>query len=145
MYAPSEIAKLYNVLNLRKNYIMKNNILRLNISVNNSQTMYVVYSIADLFHQKYHFGFLQRLRLFQIMVQLSSCTHFEDNVYVIVIIEITVHFDNIRVVEKHLNLEFSDELFSYLFFQNNFLFNHFKSAYEPSAFLPKYQHNYLAR
>lgn len=44
------------------------------------------------------------------MKELSSCSDFQNDVDVGFIIEISVHFDDVRVVEVHLDLQLSDEL-----------------------------------
>lgn len=79
------------------------------------------------------------------MIQLSPCAHLEDNVNVFFIIEITIHFDDIGMIEKYLNFEFSDELLSNLLLQNKFFLDYFECTYELWAFLPTYHDNYLTR
>lgn len=50
------------------------------------------------------------------MEQLSSCSDLQNDVDVGFIIEISVHFDDVRVVEVHLNLQLTDELLNDVLF-----------------------------
>ena len=44
------------------------------------------------------------------MVELSSGSHFEDDVDVVGVVEAAVHLDDVGVVEEHLDLDLSGEL-----------------------------------
>ncbi len=105
---------------------MQHNILRLDVPVNDTQRMNLVHSVADLFHQECHFCLRELLGLFQEMVQLSSCTHFQNYVNVLVVIEVTVQFDDVGVVQKHLDLQFADELLGDLLLYQQALLDHFQ-------------------
>lgn len=69
------------------------------------------------------------------MVELSSCADFQDDVDVGDIVEAAIHFYDVRVVEKHLDLYFSDELVSYLLLVEQLLLDHLQSADEAGVLL----------
>lgn len=80
--------------------------------------MYFVDGLANLFHDVGDPGLSHRFRLAQLMVELSSCTDFEDDVYVGFVVKEAIHPDNVGVVKIGLNFEFSNELLcDFLFFE----------------------------
>lgn len=107
---------------------MQHNILRLNVPVNDTQRMNLVHSIADLFHQECHFCLRYLHRLFQKMVKLPSCPHLQNYVNFLVVIEVTVQFDDVGVVQKHLDLQFADKLLCDLLLYQQALLDHFQCA-----------------
>jgi len=50
------------------------------------------------------------------MVELSSCSDLQNNVDIEIVIEKSIHFDDIRMVKISLYLQLSDELICYFFF-----------------------------
>jgi len=52
MHRPSEITQFDNILNKIKKYIVKYNILRFDISVDDSKGVNLIDSLANLFHDK---------------------------------------------------------------------------------------------
>jgi len=70
------------------------------------------------------------------VVQLAACAYLEDDVDVLVVVEVTVHFDNVRVVEEHLDFELPDKLLGDLLLDEQVLLDNFKSTYEPGALFP---------
>ncbi len=98
--------------------------------------MNLVDSLANLFHEKGDFGLGKARVLFQVMVQLSTCAHFQDDVNVLIIIKVAVHLDDVGVVEVHLDLEFSDELLGDLLFHQKFFLDDFQRANEVYFLLP---------
>lgn len=69
------------------------------------------------------------------MIELSSCSYFQDDVDAVLVIEESVHFDDVGVRQKSLYFELSDELFSDFLFLQQFLLDHLESAYKACAFL----------
>ena len=92
--------------------------------------MYLIDSLADLPHHKSNARFGQRLRFFELMIELSSGSYFEYNINVGNIIKTTIHFDDVRMVKKHLDLDLPDELLSNFFFMQQFFLYHFESTNE---------------
>jgi hypothetical protein len=50
------------------------------------------------------------------VVELSSSSYFQNNVDVGGIVETAIQFDDVGVIEEHLDFNFSDELIGYLLF-----------------------------
>lgn len=109
---------------------MKHNIFGLDVPMNNPQRMNLINCIANLLHYERNPRFWQRLRLFQVMVQLPSRSYLQNNINVFLIVKVPVHLDNIRMVEVHLNFELSDELLCDLLFFQQLLFDYFQRADE---------------
>lgn len=51
-----------------------------------------------------NFSLCHRLGSFELMKQLSSCSYLQNDVDMSFIIEISVHFDDVRVIKIHLDL-----------------------------------------
>ena len=60
--------------------------------------MDVIDSLADLFHDSCYFVLSHWLGFFELMVELSSCPHFQDDINVVRIFEKSVHFDDVGVM-----------------------------------------------
>jgi len=69
---------------------------------------------ADLLHDGRNFVLCHGLRLPQLVVELPSSAHLQDDVDVVLVIEVPIHFDDVGVVEVHLDLQLADELLCYL-------------------------------
>lgn len=82
---------------------------------------------------------------FQVVVKLTTRPHFKDNVDVLIIIKVTIHLDNVRMIEIHLDLEFSDELLGNFFLQEKTFLNYLKGTDESGAFLSTLPKIYLTR
>lgn len=82
---------------------MQDYILRLDISVYNSQRVNLINRITYLFHQKGNFRLWQSLRLLEIMIQLPTSSHLKYDINILIIIKITIHLDDVWMVEMHLN------------------------------------------
>ena len=109
---------------------MQYDILWFDVSVNDFQGVNFVDCFTDLFHQEGHFSFGQIGVLFQVIIQLPTCTHFQDNVNVLYIIKIPVHLDDIGVVQENLDLKLPDKLLGDFLLHQQFLLYHFKGAHE---------------
>lgn len=59
------------------------------------------------------------------MKELASCSSFQDNIDVGVILKIAISFDYVRVIKVHLYFEFSCELFDNTLLFYKFFFHHF--------------------
>lgn len=71
------------------------------------------------------------------MVKLPSCSNLQDDVYIVFIVEVAVHFDDVGVVEIHLDFQLSDKLLcNLLFFQQSLLY-HFQSTHKTCILLSK--------
>lgn len=104
--------------------------------MDNAQRMNLVYSVAYLFHQKGHFGLWQLLRLFKIVVKLTSSPDLQNNIDVLIVIEVAISFDYVRMVKVRLYFEFSNELLCNLFLYQKILLNYFQGTDKTSRFLP---------
>jgi hypothetical protein len=92
---------------------MKHDVFGLDISMDNSVSMKLFYSRADLSHKPGSFNFRHGLTSLKLLIELSSKGHLKDDVDMLLIIEATVHLDYVRVVEIHLDLDFSCKLINY--------------------------------
>jgi hypothetical protein len=79
-------------------------VLGLNIAVNNSKGMYLVDCITDLLDDWRHFCFLHWLRSFELMKELSSSSDFKNDKDMSLVVKISIHLDDIRMIEVHLYL-----------------------------------------
>lgn len=77
---------------------MQDYVLWFDVSVDDSEGVDFVDCVADLFHEEGDLGLGLGLGLLEVVVQLAACAYLEDDVDVLVIVEVTVHFDNVRVV-----------------------------------------------
>jgi len=85
-------------------------ILRLDISMYNPIRMYLINCLTDLFHDEGYPSLIQGLGFLQLMVQLPSCSHLEDDIDVDTIVEAAIHLDYVGMVQKDLDLYLTNEL-----------------------------------
>lgn len=62
------------------------------------------------------------------MEKLSSCSYLENDIDVVFIIKISIHFDDIRMIKIELDFEFPYELLDNIFLLDKLLLDHFQSA-----------------
>lgn len=84
-------------------YIVDNNIFRFYISVNDSQGMNLIDCFTHLLYYGCNFILSHWLWPFELMEKLPSSSHLKNNVDIVFIIKVAIHFDDIRVIQKHLN------------------------------------------
>jgi hypothetical protein len=96
--------------------------------MNDPKRMYLIYSLANLPHNKRNFGLRQRLCLFELMIKLSSRSNFQNDVNIKRIMKASIHFDDIRMIKIELDFEFSNELLDNIFILDKLLLDHFQSA-----------------
>lgn len=102
----------------RKMYVVHYYVFWLDIPVNNPQRMNFINCLTDLLHDECNSGLRKGLGFFKLMIELSACPYFKDDIDVIVVMEATVHLNDVGMIKEHLNLHFSDELVSdFLFVQ----------------------------
>jgi hypothetical protein len=58
----------------------------------------IVNRFTNLLHDWCHFALWNWFRFFELMLQLSSGTSFQDDVDIVLVIEKTVQFDDVRVI-----------------------------------------------
>jgi len=75
----------------------------------------LVYSLTDLTHDEGDSRLREGLWLLKLVVELSPSAHLQNNVYIRSIVEAAIHFDDVGVVEEHLDLDLADELVGYFF------------------------------
>lgn len=117
-------------------YIVQHNIFRLYVPVNDPKRVNLIDSLANLFHQECRFLFGQIRVLFQVMIQLPACAHFQNNINVLVVIKVAVHLDDVGMTEVHLDFQFADELFRNFLLHQQFFLDHFESANKVCFLLP---------
>lgn len=116
---------------------MQDNILWFDVSVDDFEGVNLINSLADLFDIAGYLLLWHRLVFFELVIELSTCSDFQDDVNIGLIIEVSVHFNYVRMVEIHLYFKLSDKLLdNLLLFQKLFL-DHFHCAHEPCRFLSK--------
>lgn len=89
---------------------MKDDVFWFDIAMDDSQRVDFVDSFTDLLDNRCNFCLCHWFGSLELMEELSSCSDFQNDVDMGFIIEISVHFDDVRVVEVHLDLQLSDEL-----------------------------------
>lgn len=114
---------------------MHHDVLRLDVSVNDTQRVDLIDCVADLLHDEGDARLGQRLCLLELMVELSACAHLQNDVDIGGIVEAAVEFDDIGMIEKHLDLHLSDKLVSDLLFMQQFLLDHLQGTDEISVSL----------
>lgn len=93
---------------------MHNYIFGFDIAVDDVERVDLVDSLADLFHDEGDLGFREGLILLEVLVELPSGAHLQDDVDVCGVIQVAVHLDDVRVIQEHLNLELAHELLGQL-------------------------------
>ena len=114
---------------------MEDNVLRLDIPMNDAQTMDLIDRLADLFHHKGNPGLGQRLGLLELMIQLPSCAYLQDDVDIDGITEAAIHLDDIRMIEIHLDLHLSCKLIRNFLLMKQLLLDYLQSTDEVSVSL----------
>lgn len=82
--------------------------------MNDPKRVDLVDCLANLLHYKCYSWLRERLRLLQLVIELTSSSNLKNNVDISRVVEAAIHFDYIGVIEKHLDLYFSNELIRYL-------------------------------
>ena len=77
---------------------MKDNVLRLDVAMNNLVRMELIDSLAYLPHDARHFSFRHWLQFFELLEQLAACPHFQQDINIGLIVEETVHSDDIGMI-----------------------------------------------
>lgn len=97
MGSPAEIAYLDDALNKHTMYVLHQNILRFEISVDDSMPMHEVYSSAQLIH--YIAGLILRktFALFEQVSQLPIRTVFQQQIELLFIVEVPIQLDDVLV------------------------------------------------
>ena len=95
---------------------MHHNVLRFDISMDNSRDMQLFNSSTNLFHDACCLDFRHGLASFKHLVELSSECKFQNNIDMFFIIKEAIHFDDISMTKVHLYFNFSDELLYQFFF-----------------------------
>ena len=93
---------------------MHDYILRFDVPVNNPISMQLLHSRTNLLHVTSRLDLSHRLTSLQLLIQLAIQSHLQHNVYVIFVVETSIHFDNVWMTQEHLNLHLADELIHYL-------------------------------
>jgi hypothetical protein len=65
--------------------------------------VYLIDSLADLFHDAGNFVLRHGFASPKLMIQLSTSGHFHNDVDIGLVVEETVHFDDVWVIEIKLN------------------------------------------
>jgi hypothetical protein len=107
--------------------------------------MNLVDGLADLLHNRSYLGLRHWLTAFELMIKLSSCAHFKNDVDISLICEIPIHFDDVRMVQKLLYLQLTNKLLSYILLNQQPLLNHLQSTREASTALSTSLYQYRTR
>ncbi len=91
---------------------MQHNVFGFDISVDDSVGVNLVDRLADLPHDAGGFGLGHWLWLLKHVIELSPRPHFQDDENVLLIVKKTIHFNDVAVVEVHLDLQLPDKLVS---------------------------------
>ena len=79
-------------------YIMENYIFWFYVSVNYFKRVDLVNSITYLTHDEGYSCLWERLRFFELMIELTSSSNFKNNVDVGNIIKAAIHFDDVGMI-----------------------------------------------
>ena len=104
---------------------MQNDILRLQVPMYNPIAMEFVNWGAYLLHEACSFDLRQRLTALELLEELTAHCYLEDNVDVLLVFEKAIHFDNVWVVQKHLDFYFSYELLNDFLLDEHCFIDHF--------------------
>lgn len=77
---------------------MQHNILRFYISMYDSLRMYLVDSLADLFHDRSYLNFGHGLATPELTIQLTTSGDFHDDINICLVVEETVHFNYVWMI-----------------------------------------------
>ena len=83
---------------------MNDYVLGLNVAVNNPKGVYLVDCLTDLLDYWSYFSFLHRLCSFELVKELASSSNLKDDKDMSLVVKISIHLDDIRVIEVHLYL-----------------------------------------
>ncbi len=92
--------------------------------------MDLVDGLADLPHNEGNAGLGEGLGFFELVVELPARTDLENDVDVGCVMEAAVHFDDVGVVEEHLDFDLTDELVSDLLLMDQLLFDNLQRTDE---------------
>ena len=109
---------------------MHYDIFRLDIPMYHPTSMQFLHRRTYLFHQPCHFNLRHRFASFQLLVQLTTHTDLHYDIDVLLVIEKTVHFYDVWMVQKDLDLDLTDELLYYLLLYQHCLLDHLQSTYK---------------
>jgi hypothetical protein len=91
-------------------YLLKQNVLRLDVSVNDVIIVHEIDGVRYLSGDASHFIFGELLFLLEVSVEVASEAVFEHEVKVFLVVEEGVELSDVGVVQKALNFYFSNEL-----------------------------------
>jgi hypothetical protein len=80
-------------------YFVHNYIFGFDVSMNDSRAVQLIDSWADLFDQACNFTFGHGLIFPEKLKELSSGDYFKNNVDILIVIEATVHFNDMRMIK----------------------------------------------
>ena len=146
MYGPAKITYFDNILRYFFVYLMEQNVLRLDISMDYVLIMHEFYRMTYLFHHLTNLLFNKSALFSQGWVDISSQTRLKDQVKVFFVTEKGVELDYVWMVQETLDLDFSHQLidktsFSFKYFFGNFL----QSANKIALFMSASNEKYTAR
>ena len=108
---PAKITQLADILNNKKHYICQHDVLWLDIAMQNRMVMHFLDPQTDLFESIDGLGLGKLLLLLDEVEDVASFHVFHDDVEVGGVVEETIEFDDVRVIQEHLYLYLVDELF----------------------------------
>jgi hypothetical protein len=81
--------------------------------MNNPQGVDLIDCLAYLLDYWSHLSFLHGLCPLQLMEKLSSCAALKDDINMGLVVKVSVHLNDVGMVEVKLYFELANELFSY--------------------------------
>lgn len=98
----------------------KNNIFRFNVSVDDSMFVHVAEAFDNLPGKNGNWVFMKLWFFLHQVVKLTVTAEFHQQIHIVIVTEVSVEFDQIGVVKKHLDLNLSYHLVNHLVFLSHF-------------------------
>lgn len=115
---------------------MDDYVLRLYVSMDYAQGVDLIDCVAHLLYNWSHLSLLHGLCPLQLVEELSSCAALHNDEDMGLVFEVSVHLNDVGVVEVELYFQLANELLSdFLLFDKLFL-DHLQSAHESCITLP---------
>jgi hypothetical protein len=121
---------------------VQHDVLRLDVTVDNPQRMDLVDRLADLLHNMRDLGLRHGLTTLELVVQLPARAHLQNDIDIVLVREVTVHLDDVGVVQELLYLQLTDELLRDLLLNQQFLLYHLQRTGETGVALTMSERKY---
>ena len=119
-------------------YILEDNILRFDISMDNSLVVDVVQAHTDISHDAPHLGLLYSSPFLQNIKHMAIGAQLHQQIYIQVIGKEPIQGNQVIVFQVWLDFDLSYELIFHVFLLDDGLWYDFEGTYKPSELVPHY-------